>query len=324
MILPLRDVILKSELVRTLFEKDELRMDNSMYTNWGCPVKGLLSHCLKLRPRDKGSLALDYGTAIHAGLEQLMLGKDLDTAIDVFIKVATELKIDKYLDSKRCTRSGIDTLAKWTLFRNQQAEQFTPVMLKDTIAVEIGIEKLLGTICYLGHDIKLIWQGKADAVVRYKGSLWLLDHKTASMMGDKFINDKVRSGQFKGYYFMLNRLVKEEYGEPLAGVLLNVICTGRKEVDFDVYELPYSDWQIEEWILETRMKLHSIVHLIYSIRNDENFFCPTETELCVTKYGNCDFFDVCNSLPKMRDSMLLNLYSEHNWHPHNDAKVLEG
>lgn len=326
--IPLIAQIRQSPLVQNLINNNRLEMDNSMYVNWSCNMKGLLSHVLKLRPRGKGSLALDYGTAIHAGLEQFMLGRDFDSASEAFIKVATELNIDKWLDDKRCTSRGLETLASWQMYRHNLIHDYQTIDLtvngNKTKAVELGVRK---RICNIPEtcvgDIEAYWIGRVDAVVKYKGKLWILDHKTSSMLGDKFLDDKMRSNQFIGYWYTLNDVIEQEYGTPLAGVLLNTICTGRKELHFETYELPFSKWQIEEWLEETKYRLTNITNLLLNIYNGKDW-TMIERELCVTKYGKCPFFDACNTVLKARDSILTTSYDTHDWSPHEGTTIIEG
>ena len=323
--IPLLNQIKSSELIRRLVEDKELAMDNSMYTNWVCPVKGLLAHVLKLRPQGKGSLALDYGTSIHAGLEQLMKGKDLDTAVEAFIECATELNIDKWLDEKRCIKRGVETLSTWFIYKQNLIHNYEAIELdidgKGTVvrAVELGIKKFIQET----ENAKHYWTGRVDAVVRYKGKFWVLDHKTSSMLGDKFLDDKLRSNQFFGYWVALNSVVRQQYGEPLAGVILNVICTGTKEVKFETYEIPFSFWQIEEWLEETKFKLRFIEKWLLDINQSKTNWAMIERDICVTKYGKCPFYDACNTVPQARENVLLSSYVEHNWNPHDKTLVIE-
>lgn len=313
----LKDKIKESEVITRLFERSELIMDNSMFSTFACPMKGLLSYVLRLRPAGKGSLAMDFGTCIHAGLESLMKGGTIEEAKQKFIALAEELHIDDYCDPKRNSARGIEMLEMWMLFRANLAYDFQPITIDGNIAVELGVEKLITIreVSFMG-PVKFIWNGRVDAVVRYKDKLWVLDHKTTSMLGDKFLDDKMRSNQFLGYYYALNELVKKEYGEPLAGCLINAICTGTKEIRFQLYELPFSEWQVEEWIEEIGDKMFNILCLLTNLFSDD-YNILSERETCVTKYGRCPFFEVCDSNPSTREQQLLTDFEEHNWHPHH-------
>lgn len=321
--IPLLEKIKQSDLVKNLVTNHELAMDNSMYVNWSCPIKGLMSHVLKLRPLGKGSLALDYGTAIHAGLEMLMRGKDLEEATEHFIKTAAQLNIDKWLDEKRCTKRGIETLAAWNMYKYNLVHDYEAIEMDINgvkgKAVELGVKKFMGTS---GDGItKLYWTGRVDAIIRYKDKLWVLDHKTSSMLGDKFLDDKLRSNQFMGYYTALNNTIRNQFGEDLAGVVLNVVCTGTKEVKFETYEIPFVQAQLKEWKKETLWKLNWINMFLRSLTMGNNW-TMIERELCVTKYGKCLFYDVCNTVERARDSVLLNSYAEQDWNPHSGAEVI--
>lgn len=316
----LRERIKNAKLVQDLNENKVFKMDNSMYTTWACPMKGLLSHVLKLRPVGRSSLAMDFGTCIHAGLEQFFLGRTLLEALDAFNQKAAELGIDRWLDGYRNTERGGMMLAEWDKWRAERGLVFETVNVAEKLGVELGVER---EIHRLGAtDVR--WIGRVDTVVRYEGKLWIVDHKTSSMLGAKFINDKLRSSQFLGYYYTLNELIKKQYGEPLKGVLLNVVCTGTKEAKFELYELPIEQWQIDEWVNETRVKLEGIIKTIQEVCNDEAVEIPVERELCVTKYGDCPFFQVCNAVEKARENILERLYEEHEWSPHDNAEIIKG
>lgn len=304
------------------YNKDNKRifkMDNSMYTTWACPMKGLLSHVLKLRPLGRSSLAMDFGTCIHAGLEQFFKGNTILEALDAFNKAANELGIDRWLDNYRNIERGSMMLASWDEWRKERGLVFETVNVAEKLGVELGVERRLDEID--GVDVR--WIGRVDAVVRYKGGIWILDHKTSSMLGSKFINDKLRSPQFLGYYYTLNELIKQQYGEPLKGVLIDVICTGTKEPKFELYELPIEQWQIDEWLAETKVKIKGIMETIQNVCRDKDYEIPVEREICVTKYGDCPFFQVCNAVSLARENILTRLYEEHNWNPHDNTEIIQ-
>lgn len=322
MLIPLLQELKNSKLVKDFAENGVLRMDNSMCTSWACLMKGLMSHALKLRPTGKNTLAMDYGTCIHAGLEQLMLGRSIEDAQQAFLEAANEYKIDRWLDNRRCSTRGIDTINLWYLFR---ATLMSPIRaLSCEVAgevkrmVELGVERVI----HQTERAKYVWIGRIDAVVSYKGKLWILDHKTTSMLGEKFLDDKMRSSQFLGYYYILNDYIKEKFGQPLAGVLINAICTGTKDIKFDLYELPFNQWQIDEWRRDTIELLQLIGTLLTDIYNGNITEVIPEREICVTKYGRCPFFEVCSNVPVVRYNLLKSQYEAHDWNPHDNSTIL--
>ena len=326
--IPVFKDIVASPIVQRLLEEHKFEMSNSSYSLWACRVRGLLGHCLRLQPAQKGSLALDYGTSIHAGLEKLMLGEDLDSATEAFIKTATELNIDKWLDDKRCINRGIETLAAWQMYKRNLIHDYQAIEMdingENGRAVELSVHKQVGEFDTRIGYVCGYWSGRVDAVVKYKDRLWILDHKTSSMLGDKFLDDKLRSNQFLGYWFLLNDTIRKQFGENLAGVLLNVICTGRKEVAFETYEVPFAEWQIQEWFEETKINLGKIINYLVNITEIDNPRALQERELCVGKYGKCPFFDVCNTTENARKSIIEHGYVRRVVEPTNLEKTIEG
>lgn len=302
---------------------DVLKIDNSHFSNFACPVKGMLGSFLKLRETGKATLALDYGTCLHAGLEVLMRDEPLEKAEQAFIAEAEKLNIDQYMDERRCMNRGLLTLSMWHEYRMTLPYPLRALRFSNgEWAVEIAIEKQLPKV--VEDQGKYTWMGRIDAICEYRGKYWLVDHKSTSMFGEKFLDDKIRSPQFLGYYFLANELVLREFGKPLEGVLINAICTGTKEVKFGLYELPFQSWQVDEWIKETVVKMKNQRFVLHNSYYHETTV-PCERETCVTKYGRCNFFEVCDNAPSIRENTLRQLFAKNDWSPLHDKKVfIEG
>jgi hypothetical protein len=76
-----------------------------------------------------------------------------------------------------------------------------------------------------------------------------------------------------------------------------------------------ADWKIKEWHQETMFAVRNL------ILNALTFLSTGEAvpvrEHCVTKYGKCKFFDLCENVPLVRERMIFdeNLFKENPWHP---------
>lgn len=324
--LPLAKILDECEVVNDIFEKRTLTMSNSAFNTFSCPVKGLLSYAFKLRPIGASSLAMDYGTSIHAGLAEMMKGKSLEEAKQVFYQEADKFQIDTYDDPRRCTARGTDTLEQWQQWIATLNYPIKAITLRERPAVEVCVIKTIAKeeVSFLG-EMTFKWLGIIDAVVEYKGQYWILDHKTTSMLGDRFLDDKIRSNQFLGYYYLMKDIVKKELNVDIAGCLIDAISTGTKDVNFRLYEIPFSPWQIDEWIVSTRRKLLDIVYTISNIVFNPEYEVVAELESCVTKYGRCPFFNVCSVNPRLRDEMLRIEFMkhEHNARESNDFVIEE-
>ena len=141
-------------------------------------------------------------------------------------------------------------------------------------------------------------------------------------MGAKFADDKYRSSQMLGYYWvMLNLLKGTSITRQLKGVLINAFYTPKVGFEFKQFDLPLSPAKADEWQLET---LANIQNLWQSLEQFLLFADSTtgatarcDRGQCVTKYGRCDYFDLCETPISMRANLLSNdaFFTTTDWNP---------
>ena len=85
--------------------------------------------------------------------------------------------------------------------------------------------------------------------------------------------------------------------------------------EFKVFDIPYADWKVAEWQQETIQAVHDLVAKIDRFLSTGEA-APTRQH-CVTKYGKCPYFDVCDTTPNMRDRFIFdeNFFYVSNWSP---------
>lgn len=166
--------------------------------------------------------------------------------------------------------------------------------------------------------VKIYYTGKIDLGIEDNTGIWSFDHKTAFQFGESFINQMDMDGGQLGYMWALQQVT----GKKAAGYIIDAIRVRRpKKSDdplsgsidkTDFFRRPFmkQQEQLDEWKTD-------VLHMIQNIANmAEQDYMPRHRSQCVTKYGSCDFFDVCNTPLSQRD-LILNSgnYEENTWSP---------
>lgn len=322
-------------------------MDNSEFILWdACYAKGLMGGALK-RQLTMGMDALNFGAVIHHALEAKFSGEPLVKQIEAMTIYPEWKKLPS--DGVRTKERARQVMAEYHV-NYEMMDQFNPLVIDGETMVERGFRFLLGTLEYVCHTqdvadlfgatvgetvtISIYWQGKIDMIATYKGNAWIVDHKTTTVMGEKFLDTYMRSSQMLGYFWAGQQMVESNvYGmveifdekkglvpfhvgpRDFRGVLINAIALRKNSTDFVVHELPFGRTKIEEWKVDTLARFHYLIdQTVYYITSD--IIVPTR-EHCVTKYGRCPFFDVCEAPARGREAMLFNeeRYRKSDWSP---------
>lgn len=318
--------VLGSKFLETL-KTGTITIDNSEYSTWSsCFPMGLYNGALK-RVGARSRAPLAFGGAVHAGLDTYFKG--LPGWRQAALEDAEKTQLDSLGDPKRNTDKLINLLECYFLdYERKPAMQFKILELAGVKQVEQSFVVPLGIIqlsreeaLRLGcpETITVMWSGKIDLITLYEVGIAPADHKTTTVMGDKFIDDKIRSNQMLGYTYAGKYLSEHLFGNlPVFGCRINALAMRSAGYEFKQFDIPYPDWKVAEWQEETLGAIKTLVgHLSTFITT--KVANPTR-EHCVTKYGKCPYFDVCDSLPQMRDRMIFddNYYFISDWSPLNE------
>ena len=174
---------------------------------------------------------------------------------------------------------------------------------------EIEYDSLYQGVHY--KTIKVMWTGRIDLAVKTDSGLWVMDHKTTSMLGSTFFLDFVNSSAAIGYSWALQHI----FQQPVQGLMVNALAVRKPSrtgtpTEFERQMVPYSQERIEEWKHNTLILVSDLLsHL------DREYF-PMETKWCVGKYGPCPYLDVCTMPPSMRLTILnSSQYEDVTWSP---------
>lgn len=308
-----RSAVAESTFVKNLAE-GFVEMDNSEFTQWdGCFVQGLYAGALKRQPT--GSRApLAFGDIIHTGLEAYFRGEDWRTGVRERL---AKNNLESLGDPRRSVAKAFDLLESFFLeYERKASMRFDIITLGDKPAVELPFAVPLGEFLHKGRRIRIIWTGKIDLLTEYSSMIAPIDHKTTTVMGEKFVDDKVRSSQMLGYTYASRFLLRELMPDKkVFGVRINALALRSQGFEFRQFDIPYAEWKIAEWQRETILKIKLLAERV-ELFLETSIGLPTR-EHCVTKYGRCPFFDVCDALPVMRDRMFFDetFYFKSEWSP---------
>ncbi len=311
-----------SDFIRKLKHEKVINMDNTEFTNWNpCLVKGIYFGGLR-KISATSVTPLLFGQAVHIGLAKLLLDMPLKTALEAADLDAVKSNLDSFLDPKR-NRNTLDMILTSydSHIKIMPNEKLVPIELNGIKIVEQSFCVPLGVIHFAANelfaeacDIQVNWTGVIDALCYFGNEIWIVDHKTTSIMGEKFIDDKVRSSQMLGYTHVA-RLLAEKLGKSVEGVIINALAHRSSGFEFQQFKIPMSEWKIKEWHSETLLAISNIIKATMAFLVSGE--AAPNREACVTKYGKCAYFNVCEAVPIVRDRLLqdTSFFSDNTWNP---------
>lgn len=320
-----------------------LLIDNSfLETLSTCPRAAEYSK-LHARISSADKPALNFGTAIHSALEYRYKHYQNKTP-DLYFDEQVAVLLTKHFESNPQPMDDFRNL-NWAMTVMKRYNEKYPIepfnLLKDfenNPMVELSFALDLFTYRGFpyggtkGEAIKVIYTGRIDLPVMREGQLFILDHKTTSILGNSFWEKGRMSTQGKGYCWAFEQLT----GQTVHGYGINAIRTkepplyvsnqdttkanGRKytAADIDKWwdESLQREWfylkdsDIAEWKRDAIEK----IEWFFWMYSRQNF--PMFNPNPCTMYGKCQYFDVCTCEESERGTMLSSgLYTDNVWSP---------
>ena len=313
------EAIASSDKWKDLIYDHEWSTDNSSYSELDkCTVAGIFSNILR-RTSTGRSVPLIFGGAVHKGLEAHAHGKSVTEQVHTAQDAAIKDGILETVDDRRNLESLELCLQAYNVDYVTRMDKFKPITIDDELMVEKSFKIPFGTIELKHGEVSLWWEGRIDllAYIGSRDGVWIVDHKTTSVMGEKFADDLFRSSQMLGYMWAGMYMTEhaEETFPPVRGVVIDAIAIRKRGFECRRFELPFAPWAVAEWQQETVAQIKNKLEQIIQLRRTDTV-APTRSS-CVGKYGKCQFFDVCNTNPNIRYHMLMNdgLFTENTWSP---------
>lgn len=259
--------------------------------------------------------ALFRGTVLHHALAIRKLRPHDDfqpLQIDYILEAYRDKDFGE--DEWRTAERAIDTI----ILYNKQ----WPIESEPFVVIEGSVEKpfkiLLGTaelnthIPGIGYvrNVRIYWTGILDGLVDYS-QLFVLDHKSTSVLGPTFFDDFVLSSQMHGYVWSARKI-----GYPdCAGLYLDVLASRKPTKtgianEFQRQRYYYNDAHLAEWERDTFTLIEDFLeHLCRG-------YFPKSPKWCFGKYGRCQYWDVCTQPPENRQDVIeSDLYKPVTWSP---------
>ena len=277
--------------------------------------------------------SLTFGSAVHLGLEYRYKHYRNKPVDEEYYNQVSALIMNEYnehpapMDDWRTANWCLSLLRKYN--EKYQQEDFNLLENeKGEVMVELAFALPLYTYNGSQGTIPIIYTGRIDLPVSLDGQVYVLDHKTTSMLGQTFFDGKRMSSQQRGYAWAFQQLT----GQKVAGFIVNAIRTkeppkyvteGKESSRSGKTMNPAAWWQEsflrERYVLEENALVEwkeNVIDLVEEFMwHYSRGYMPMKTEWCV-RYGLCQYYDVCR-LPKADRGFMLSsgMYTENTWSP---------
>ncbi len=303
-----------------LIDGDTLLLDNSSLEHFTtCPRQAYYSLIRKLRPSGERS-ALRFGQIVHKILEaryRTITPLHAQTSDVTNVMLATaEREFANWSppeDDFRTYSCAVELIRRYE--EQYPFEQFEVVKGRDGAPmIEVPFAIPLGEIESDGKTIKLVWTGRIDLVYISSngGGLYIMDHKTTSIMGPSWEASFTIASQIYGYAWAVEQLC----GQQVSGVVINGLGIRKptktgKAFEFSRPFIPVVRSLLDEWKVDT-------IHIVSDfIENARRGYAPKHTAWCNGKFGECPFRKVCTLDGNDQREVMLNSgeFQTNTWSP---------
>lgn len=264
--------------------------------------------------------ALIFGQALHKALELHYRGADVLDVVQAIHSVFRESGPIPEGDHRTAAFCQDVFLAYTANYPVEPFDVLTDAATGQPL-VESPFSLPLGLVTYQGRPIQVVWTGRLDLIVKFRelpAPPFHLDHKTTSIMGEKYFDEYMNEQAQIGYAWATKKMLGLERPE---GFMINAICsrpptkTG-KGTEFRRQRFFLDNDRLDEWEENTLEQVQGLV------RDAERGVFPMHMKWCVGKYGKCSYFDVC-SLPRDERIGFLHstLYTDVTWSPLNPPSI---
>lgn len=295
---------------------------------------------------ERGTSALTFGQHLHSALSlYYRLQEHNLTAEDIQSKVSTLLEqlftthpVDE--SDWRNLNWAMETFQR--LLMKYQREDFEVVKYKEPRPCKYcqpgeaclwcngaGFSSVMSEIPFVVHlfdyergglypIIPVYYHGFIDLLIRRNGLFYVMDFKSTSQLGPSYWDDKKAIAQPKGYAWALEELL----GIKIHGYLIRAIRTipppkyvtdgtANKKGEFKKIDawwdeslceqsFELGEGELSEWKTNTIAQVESFLY------HHQRGYFPQQKSMCVTKYGKCQYFEVCSTFPVEDRIKLLN------------------
>lgn len=285
-----------------------------------CHKKYKLRFLYWIVPKRK-SAALEFGSLMHRLLERYLkcvslsqdMGEPADTNEDFYEKLYTILNDWFAEDLKSFSADKIET-AKLMGLINGYVKTYYKSDIENYEVIDVEKEFVADTGI---NGVK--FAGKVDGLVRSKkdGAYYIIEHKTAGIMDDDYVNQKQIDSQTMTYAIWL----ESQLGIEISGVIHDIIMKQKirlkkGETEDEFCERLKEDVSTENFrritVNLSRDSLHSFKSELLSACEDlkgcKNYYKCTGS--CLGKYGACEYLPLCIAEEQDKEASLTDLMGD--------------
>lgn len=298
-----------------------MKIDNFALTmHQTCPAKFDLRINQEWTVRRRSG-ALGFGAALHEGLCTWYKTGELSKSLVAIAEAwPQEHPIDDYRTREKCIQTMMDYV------KTYPTESFKVIgygtddaMVEKTFSLETGLYLSCwecgpdyewdgdgAPVCpNCGAPVEPIeYGGIFDTLVEFGGRIFILEHKSTSVLGPTYFHQFKPNNQVTGYVWGASKLS----GRPVGGAIINAIGIYKSSsTKFERSITTRSPADIEEWLRNVKAVCEEIQ------QHRRTGFWPMRTSAC-TLYGICEFHSVHTlSHPTEREARLQTDYVKHRW-----------
>lgn len=296
-----------------------------------CRKKYKLNYIDKLEPKER-PLYFSIGGAIHLGLEKWYQGNDKQSCIDAITSYMYENEPD--IDDDDKYKKFEQSLKLVEMMFNNYIEHYPSEQFE---IIEIEKEFTVTIINPETNKPSRNYQlmGKVDGLVKENNNYWILEHKTASTIDNKYIKGLTMDNQSICYLEALERFLSIKIEGIIYNVLLKdypkppkVLKSGKLSTASNqkttpelfnnaIHELGLDTddyYEYIQYLYDNRKQYFYREYLTFNEKHiqewrdelwdlqkdisetiNKNRFYKNSSQ-CVSVYGTCQFFDICSSL----------------------------
>lgn len=310
-----------------------MKIDNFALTTFeSCPLK-FKERIVEGWTSKRKTAALGFGGALHEGLAEWYRTHDKAKAVSVIHAVWPQnVPSEDWRTEAKCIQTMVDYIKRYP------SETFHVVGAPDNPLIEITFTLDTGLrlscpdcgptvgawagryvvvdnhvtlvdahdcCCNCGRELERIeYGGIFDGLVEFSGSVYILEHKTTSMMGSYYFNQFKPNNQVSGYVWAAGLMS----GQRVGGAIINAIGIYKASATkFEREITTRSPDAVAEWL----NNLHWKCEMIQEAQRTGRW--PMFTQSC-TQYGLCEFHSVhVLNTQNERDKMLDQQFVRDRW-----------
>ena len=272
-----------------------------------CPRKYYLQ-IIRGYTTKRAALALDFGIALHEGLEKfyrhkakgMSFDENVESVVGFLMRHPLRANIDKYEDPVRNSKSLVGATVDYMV--NYKDEPCETVIFSDgTVGVELHFQMETDIETAGGEKISI--SGNIDRLTKQDLGVFIQDHKTTSMPLTQRYFDQYKPDTQMTLYTIAGDIV---FATPINGVMIDAIDLKKGEYSRQI-SLRTQEF-CEEWLAELESWIR--VAEFYASRG-----CFPANDKSCHKYSGCPFKDYCAAPRGLRDQILEEDFVKRVWDP---------